>query len=794
MASYPALAGRKADAGVNDARPQLPAEIARALDSLRTRIRRRFCLHGALWLIAIACGLLLLNYGLDRLLVLPAAVRLVFLGLTAAVLLRELRRRIVYPLTRSFSSDDMALAVERGFQELDQELISAVQLDPDNSRGDSAQLIRRVQTRAAASIAKLDVDALLTGRVTRRVGLLAGLGLSGLLVAAWAAPDSFGIWAARLLGATIAYPRKTFLTIDVPSGQGNYRITPAAGEGRDHPIRVALARGADLPVNVDVEGEIPAFVELQVHPLGNGGPAQKQTMSRRSAAHFRHVFRRLLHPIRLFASGGDDPGTREVHVTILTPPEVTDLAVEAAPPAYTGLARSRREGGLVEALPGSRIEVSFRSTEPLEKAWLHFQETGERLDCIPDAPSDGGGPAGAPDTRHVGRFEMPAKADRYRIHLLARNGLKELSPGLHSVAPVLDRKPRLRLLTPGSSLQALTPQAAFPLRFVATDDFGLTKITLGARLGPQSPVHEQVLWEWKASGQPSDAAARRRRTFLRLVSPKELLPQPDRQPREGDRLSCLVQATDNRLPESQTGLAQAFKIDLLDVEELRRRLQARLRNTRRTVERALKVQQEHENRVDTFLAEASEGSALSESRRRLGLTAAEAGQQRVRGFLLQIRGDMAEVLDAHIFNGLDSSPALADVVATYMGYYEKHMDAPATDPGFYVELGVARKTGRVGSLDLIGKLGDMFVIAHRVLEEPIAASLRSLAEASTADTEDKFHESMRVVQKSQAGVVTGLTQLLRLLEDWNDYQDVVRMTRRLRDAERDLMERIRLGR
>ena len=745
------------------------------------------------WLLAATCATLLAHYALDRLLVLPRLVRIALSLGVFAFLLVGLRRRILYPLMRAFTNDDMALLVERGYPKLQQELISAVQLDADAARGDSPELILATQQRAEDDIGRLDFGQLMRPRRTIRVWSIAA-GLSAVFVGcALLAPASFGVWTQRFFGANVRYPRKTFLTLVVPEGQGNFRIVrpeDSSTDDRSSPILVDLARGADLPINVDVEGTVPATVDLEITTLSEGASTRSQPMARRGASHFRWVLRRILSPVRLQAIGGDDPGTRIVEVRVLNPPAITGLSVAIEPPAYTRRPRSTQDGGLVEALPGSQIDVRFSATEPLRSATLQFQESGLELQAVvAESGLDGGAPGG----QWIAHFAMPDKPDRYRIHAIARNGLKENSPGLHSVVPTPDRKPSVRLFTPGPSLEALTPGAAFPLRFTVTDDYGLTRIELGARVGTQGEENRRVLFTalTKGKGLTEGKGPTKRRRFLELVAPKALVSsEGQRPPREGDRLAVRILATDNRLPKAQTGNAQGFRIDLLDVEELRRRLQAQLRTTRRTVERAMKVQIEQQTRVETFLAEVSEGSG-TESRRKLGLTAAEAGQQRVRGFLLQIRGDLASVLDSHIFNGLDPSPALPDVVATYLSYYRKHADAAASDPGFYVELAKARADGRIGKLDLIGRLSTMFMIAHGTLEEALAGTLRSLAEASTAESDQAFQAAIISVGKRQEAVVSNLNTLLRLLEDWNDYQDVVRMARRILGAERDLIERIR---
>src|SRR5690606_8543865 len=92
------------------------------------RIRQRFLIHGIACSLVAVTLLVILYYPLDRYLRLPGGVR-ILLSLAALGYLAFLAHRfLVYPLRRSLSQRDVALAIERRFPELRQKLISAVQL------------------------------------------------------------------------------------------------------------------------------------------------------------------------------------------------------------------------------------------------------------------------------------------------------------------------------------------------------------------------------------------------------------------------------------------------------------------------------------------------------------------------------------------------------------------------------------------------------------------------------------------------------------------------------------------
>ncbi|MCA8970258.1 MAG: hypothetical protein KDC95_10755 [Planctomycetes bacterium] len=775
----------------------IPPQISAALDDLKGRVRRRFFVHGLGYVVAAVLALFLVHYLLDRGLELPRVPRLILLAGIAIALYRGIRRRLAYPLARPLTRTDIALLIERNHEDLHQELVSAVQLDPATSRGDSPELIRRVQDAAAERVRSIDGTSVIRNERTVRVWSIAA-GVAVLFgIVAGLSPQSFGVWCVRLLGIERDYPRETFLTLEVPADQGNYRVVASPDE--DQPIRVQLARGAELPLNVLVEGVVPNLVELVT--VAADGSEFALPMSRRGDVRFRTIVRRTLEPFEVYARGGDDTGTRHAIVEILVPPAATELVSIIEPPAYTKRPRIEREGGLIEALPGSAITVRFRATTALSSAVLAFQESDVEVEAKaePDleAGSRGAGGSDVETHIHVARFTMPEKADRYRLRLVAENGLSELSPSHYSVVPIPDEKPRIRVFSPGASLQATTTNAKLPLRWAATDDFGLARVTLTVTPGTteDAALSEITLFD-AASTRPPDTTdggaitvpqAHADLRFLELAD----FANGDRKPQVGDRITLSLVATDNREPEAQVGRPQEFRLDVLDVEELQRRLQSRLRATRSTVERALRVQEEQRTRSGTFLA-AIEGTTLE--RRRLLISATEAGQQRVRGFLLQIRNEFSDALDSHLFNGLEDSPEAATVLERYENFYRENLELEPSDPAFWIQLFDARKKGQIGRLDLIGRLDDMLMIAHDLMTTGNDTALRALATASTATADEAFTSAMKTVAEQQDAIADGLARLLALLEDWNDYQDVVRITRRLRDAQRDLQDRIKSNR
>src|SRR5262249_27714523 len=130
--------------------------VLRPLYHLAQRIRLYALLDGVAASLALALGLLIVQFVLDRALFLEPGPRGVLLAIVVIIISHSTWKRIIRPLQRRLTADAMAAVIENRDRNLRDELISAVQfataarLDP---RFDSpslvAALIDRVATRSS---------------------------------------------------------------------------------------------------------------------------------------------------------------------------------------------------------------------------------------------------------------------------------------------------------------------------------------------------------------------------------------------------------------------------------------------------------------------------------------------------------------------------------------------------------------------------------------------------------------------------------------------------------------------
>jgi thiamine pyrophosphate-dependent acetolactate synthase large subunit-like protein len=83
----------------------------------------------------------------------------------------------------------------------------------------------------------------------------------------------------------------------------------------------------------------------------------------------------------------------------------------------------------------------------------------------------------------------------------------------------------------------------------------------------------------------------------------------------------------------------------------------------------------------------------------------------------------------------------------------------------------------------------MLAVADRLATTSAPEASRLLAQVQVARDRNERIELVQRTLKVQAEIEQALKQLLERLEEWNDYQDVIQVTRALRDRQRDLQNR-----
>lgn len=544
--------------------PSLPDEFSDQLNSLRRGIRWWYIADGIRHLVVLLAGLALVSFGLDYWLRMDKAQRAVYLALALGGVVTLTVRRILQPLSRPLSDDDLSLAAEARKPELKQRLISSLQLRRlgkagEGTRGFSPELIAATLAQGRTTVAATDLTEVINRKQQRRNLFLSGALITLFLLSALAAPNIFGLWLKRnLLLSNENWPRYTQLLI----------------AGVDETNTLYLPTGDDLEVRVTVKpgSVLPTMVFLETRTV-TGQYTEPEQMPATEKM-FRRQFKNVLEPFSFRVHGGDDQ-TAWVRVKLRLRPKIATLKVSVTPPAYTKIPTQSYPGtqGVYRLRHGSRVTLTGTSNKPLARVELRLKK--QTLLSLP--------------LKNQCDFVLPLAAEKvrdgvYSLRLTDAEGLSNKRPPRLTLRIQPDTKPRVTARSEGIGEMILN-RAVVPIRITIRDDYAID----AARIIWQTTSEDGTLQ--KEGGLPLTNFAKYRGrakiTRLEKMAVGAFALQP------GMRLNYRVEAKDNDpLPGAKTGLSSPLSLRVVSEAEMRAYLFRREQELRRQFDRLLKDQRQ----------------------------------------------------------------------------------------------------------------------------------------------------------------------------------------------------------
>lgn len=765
--------------------------LERLLAGLRRRVVLSVWLHGLGTTVAGVGGWILWCFLADWALRVPGPVRTLHLvglvGLTAFLLWRSLIR----PLRRLPDRTGLALLLERARPDLHELLVSATQLQTaqsgDAQAGTAAevdcdpQLVEAVLREADTRAAELRVSEALDERTPRsRFGLGAVVGGVLLALGLWN-PLHTGIFVGRMLGGGPAWPQRTHLRLTIP-------IHAASAQVEEGPelVHVRVARGTDVPVLVHADGVVPS--EVTLHFAGS----RDLVLSPTGGA----VFRTLLpcqEDLSFHVTGGDDlDGLPQVQIEVLQPPDVEGVAFALRPPPYTGLPEAVVFDRDVEVIAGTAVSVHLLPTprEASGTARLLPEDREVDLRSAPFPHVDDDVLAQEPGLA----FDLvPDSSVGVRFHLSDATGLTNPDPGVFRIHVLEDRAPDVRVLAPGRTEYETVIGGAIPVRARAEDDFGL--VSLQWNVEPQDGVAE--------AGAAAASPARISGTFdavpLGSAPPGEAprglfgatrldvadLAPPGTELQVDQRFLLTVEATDTRAPEPGQGRSMPVRIRLISADELLRRMQDRLARARLDASRLAELQREKRGRVEELL-DSLDGAGSLEAGDALALHGAGVGQRRVRADAESLAQDLAQVAEDVLYARIDDK---AGGLLESLHAAASLSETAGFDPAPWAELARAHAAGELGSPGFSGNLVDLVGLALAISEEDAAAASAALDRAQDADDLELALGALTEAVELQTACLTRIESLLEALAEWDNFQNVLALTRDILNRQKALRDR-----
>jgi len=230
-------------------------------------------------------------------------------------------------------------------------------------------------------------------------------------------------------------------------------------------------------------------------------------------------------------------------------PQITGIDLRYDFPAYTDLAPRAESGkdGSVEALVGTRVTVTIRTAQPVvaAKSNIIFDEkTPEQL-MQPLKPARSGA------SEYTAEIVI-SHSGQYKVRLTNGYDLTNEGEQPRSIVAIADEAPTIVIQSPQSQV-TVRPDDTAPVKYLATDDFGISAIEAIVQVDDHAPQTLPV--KFKAVDRRNVTGPAFALSVADAIKTAGVA--------EADHITYQLKATDNRDPDPQFSFSarQTLKID-----------------------------------------------------------------------------------------------------------------------------------------------------------------------------------------------------------------------------------------
>lgn len=392
---------------------------------------------------------------LDWLLSLPRVARLILLAAGITGLLWVVRTYLLVPIKALMDEDIVALKVETRFPELQDRLISVVQLTRSEKEledaGMSLDLLRRLESDTAELTATLNFSEIIDWDFVRKISLIA----AGLVVVAVLATSQFSEYVMTAISRMALTNRKypTLTNIEL--------VDPVT----------KILQGDDWPLKVEIAGRIPYQVILYRKSESDRGWEEIE-MRPEMGSTYSIMIEKIYESFRYQVEAGD-ARTDKIDVAVLEPIKLKSLTVDVTPPGYTGLKPVK--GALLSAIEvaeGSLVKLTVHTTKKVISGQLLPMSGGS----VPLKPISSGDGLSVEFTASVSM--------NFTVSAVDTDGLKNPEPlMIYRLEVRPDRSPKVAVTAPKGEKTSV-PIGKWDVMYRIKDDYGVTASWLSWRVDP----------------------------------------------------------------------------------------------------------------------------------------------------------------------------------------------------------------------------------------------------------------------------------------------------------------------
>ncbi len=411
------------------------------IESVRRRLQLERLLMGlAILFLFLVLGSILSSYVLARYNFSEEVLlwtRIVGLALLLALLLKAL-----VPAFRRSSTRQVARFLEERHPQLQEGLSTAVGLSEAKSAGDP-QLRMLLERDVWEKLRRIALPAFYRVRSSLLSILTVVISVFLFAYLFFGGPEAFRYSLSRLVG-----------NWDEQSESPLYAIAVSPGN-------TTVAKHADVEVRASLTGFSSDNVRLQARY--DNDPAWQETLMRPDfdSGDLVFLFFDVREPMEYYVEA-DGIQSETFRISVSELPNIEELQVRLVFPRYTGLKPATlQDEGDIEAVVGTRAELSIRTDQPVEGGLIRLEEAG-------DTPLQNVGPQQLKADLKVTRD------DYYRIHLQSQEKVWYPASDEFLIRALDDQPPLVSFKKPGRDQKVTNIQEVFT-EVKVQDDYGIRK-------------------------------------------------------------------------------------------------------------------------------------------------------------------------------------------------------------------------------------------------------------------------------------------------------------------------------
>lgn len=483
------------------------------LDRIYAVIRRRrnlILLRGGAMVIIAVIAALAITFLSDTIFQLGNSARLFLLGAGGAIVAITFFLALIRPLLHTPSADVVARFIEEKHPQLEDRLVTAVELGESPNPRISPQILDKLLDDARFHIEPINLPKTLRTQTAMLWATTAGV----LAVLA-------GALMYSKLDYFLSHSDRIFTPWKIPTVDLSPRLSVAPGSAR-------IPRGAPQEIRVETLNFEAENVILYYST--DDSTWNKSEMDPAGTRQFLFSFFDVQQPTKYYAKA-DDRLSEIFSIYVYDPPQIKRVDISYTYPDYTGLKpQTEIDAGDVWAPEGTTIKITAVADKPLKQGQIILGDNQALRTTI------------SADTLVTATLTVTVDT-HYKISITDTDGLSNDPPSEYYVHALPDQAPTLTIEKPGRDVKA-TMVEEVPVEIHVQDDYGLSSLKLFYTVNGGEEQSVALL--------PRKSTKSERVNELQEFAANHLFYFEDLSVQPGDFLTYYVQANDLTTEKTQT--------------------------------------------------------------------------------------------------------------------------------------------------------------------------------------------------------------------------------------------------